>query len=176
VQLANFQSSGWWPLLRESQVDALGLRNTGMAVTIDIGMSKNIHPTNKQDVGRRLTLAARAIAYGEDLVYAGPLYRQLTCENGRLRVWFDHTAGGLDARGGGPLNGFLIAGEDGKFVAADARLEGETVVVSSAEVRRPVAVRYAWSDDPVGANLVNKAGLPASPFRTDDWPFEPTAP
>lgn len=175
VQLANFQSNGWWPLLRESQVEALGLRNTGMAVTIDIGMSKNIHPTNKQEVGRRLALAARAVAYGEDVIPSGPLYRQLTSENGRLRVWFDYAAGGLEARGGEPLNGFLIAGEDGKFVAAEARIEGDTVVVSSPEVKRPVAVRYAWADDPVTANLVNKAGLPASPFRTDGWP-DPVAP
>ncbi len=176
VQLANFQSNGWWPLLRESQVEALGLRNTGMAVTIDIGMSKDIHPTNKQEVGRRLALAARAIAYGEDVICSGPLYRQLTSENGRLRVWFDHAAGGLEARGGGPLSGFLIAGEDGRFVAAEAQIEGETVVVSHPEVKRPVAVRYAWSDDPVTANLMNKAGLPASPFRTDAAPDAVAAP
>jgi len=176
VQLANFQSNGWWPLLRESQVEALGLRHTGMAVTIDIGMSKDIHPTNKQEVGRRLALAARAIAYREDVIYSGPLFRQLTAENGRLRVWFDHAAGGLEARGGGPLTGFLIAGEDGKFLPAEARIEGETVVVSTPEVRRPVAVRYAWSDDPVSANLINQAGLPASPFRTDAAPDPVAAP
>jgi len=176
VQLANFQSSGWWPLLRESQVEALGLRSTGMAVTIDIGMSKDIHPTNKQEVGRRLALWARAVAHGESVICSGPLYRQLTAESGRLRVWFDQAVGGLDVRGGGSPRGFEIAGEDGRFVAADARLEGETVVVSSAEVKRPVAVRYAWTDDPVPANLMNKAGLPASPFRTGAWPFEPTAP
>jgi sialate O-acetylesterase len=169
VQLANFQSNGFWPLLRESQVEALGLRNTGMAVSIDIGNSQDIHPTNKQDLGRRLALAARAVAYGEDLVYSGPLYRQLTSESGRLRVWFDHASGGLAARGGGPLAGFTIAGEDGKFQAAETRLEGETVVVWSPQVSRPVAVRYAWADDPA-ANLINPAGLPASPFRTDAWP------
>ncbi len=172
VQLANFQTNGWWPLLRESQVEALALRHTGMAVTIDIGNSKDIHPTNKQEVGRRLALAARAIAYGEDVVYSGPLFRQLTAEEGRLRVWFDHATGGLEARGGGPLTGFTVAGADGKFVAAEARVDGQTVAVWSREVPRPVAVRYAWADDPA-ANLVNKAGLPASPFRTDSWLFAP---
>jgi sialate O-acetylesterase len=166
VQLANFKANPWWPVLRESQVDALELRNTGMAVIIDIGESKDIHPRNKQDVGLRLSLAARAIAYGEKLVYSGPMYRQMTTEGNRIRLWFDFVGAGLEARGGGPLKGFMIAGPDGNFVPADARIEGETVVVSSPAVSNPVAVRYAWEDDPV-CNLFNKDGLPASPFRTD---------
>lgn len=165
VQLANFKANPWWPLLRESQNDALELRNTGMAVIIDIGESKDIHPRNKQDVGLRLGLAARAIAYGEKLVYSGPMYRQMTTEGNRVRLWFDFVGSGLEARGG-PLKGFVIAGADGNFVPAEARIDGETVVVSSPSVANPVAVRYAWEDDPV-CNLYNKEGLPASPFRTD---------
>jgi sialate O-acetylesterase len=166
VQLANYKANPWWPLLRESQTDALELRNTGMAVIIDIGESKNIHPRNKQDVGLRLSLAARAIAYGEKLVYSGPMYRQMTVEGNRIRLWFDSVGAGLEARGGGALKGFTIAGPDGRFVSAEAQIDGDTVVVSSAEVPHPVAVRYAWEDDPV-CNLFNKDGLPASPFRTD---------
>jgi len=165
VQLANYKSSQWWPVLRESQTEALGLRDTGMAVTIDIGESKDIHPKNKQDVGRRLALAARHLAYQEPVEYSGPLYRQATPEGSQLRVWFTH-ADGLQAKGGGALTGFTIAGPDGNFVPADARIEGSTVVVSSQQVSDPVAVRYAWADDPV-CNLINQAGLPASPFRSD---------
>jgi len=136
-----------------------------MAVTIDIGESKDIHPKNKQDVGRRLALAARHLAYQEPVEYSGPLYRQATPEGSQLRVWFTH-ADGLQAKGGGALTGFTIAGPDGNFVPADARIEGSTVVVSSQQVSDPVAVRYAWADDPV-CNLINQAGLPASPFRSD---------
>jgi sialate O-acetylesterase len=166
VQLANFKSNAWWPVLRESQTETLGLRNTGMAVTIDIGESNDIHPKNKQDVGRRLALAALHVAYHGTEDYSGPMYRQATPEAGALRVWFTH-AGGMQARGGGPLTGFTIAGADGNFVAADANIEGDTVIVSSAQVSLPVAVRYAWADDPV-CNLINSAGLPASPFRSDE--------
>jgi sialate O-acetylesterase len=166
VQLANYKSNGWWPVLRESQTETLGLRNTGMAVAIDVGESKDIHPKNKQDVGLRLALAARHIAYHEPIEYSGPLYRQVTSEGSRLRIWFSH-AEALQTKGGGPLSGFTIAGADGNFVAADAVTEGSTVVVSNAAVGQPVAVRYAWDDDPV-CNLVNQAGLPASPFRSDE--------
>jgi sialate O-acetylesterase len=172
VQLANFKSNGNWPVLRESQTEALGLRHTGMAVIIDIGESKNIHPKNKQDVGLRLGLAARAVAYGEDIVYSGPLFRQLTTEGNRLRVWFEHVGGGLLSRGSSELSGFTIAGKDLDFVAAQAVIEGDTVVVSSPGVKAPVAVRYAWEDDPGVANLINKAGLPASPFRAGE-PIKP---
>lgn len=165
VQIANFKANPYWPIVRESQADALALRNTAMAVIIDIGESHDIHPKNKQEVGRRLSLAARKLAYGEQLEYSGPLFRQVTPEPGVLRVWFHH-AGGLAAAGGGALKGFTIAAGDGNFVPAEARLDGETVVVSAAEVPDPVAVRYGWADDP-DCNLVNGAGLPASPFRTD---------
>ncbi len=171
VQLANYDRLGEnadWPELRESQTAALGLANTGMAVTIDIGLSDNIHPRNKQDVGRRLALAARAVAYGErDLVYSGPLYRQMTTEDGKARLWFDFVGGGLEAHGG-ELKGFVIAGPDGRFMPAQARIDGKTVLVSNPEVSAPVAVRYDWENDPP-ATLFNKEGLPASPFRTDHW-------
>ena len=145
----------------------LSLPNTGMAVTIDIGMSNDIHPKNKQDVGLRLALAARHVAYRDAAVeFSGPVYRQATPENSALRVWFSH-ADGLQAKGGAALAGFTIAGADGKFVPADAKIDGATIVVSSPEVAAPTAVRYAWADDPV-CNLVNQAGLPAGPFRSDE--------
>ena len=164
VQLANFKANPYWPLLRESQTSTLELRNTAMAVIIDIGNSTDIHPTNKQDVGLRLSLAARAMVYGEKIEYSGPMFRSLAAEGNRLRVWFDHIGGGLQARGGGELTGFTVAGRDGNFVPAEAKIDGGTVLVSSAAVTDPVAVRYAWQDDP-GCNLINQEGLPASPFR-----------
>jgi len=170
VQLANYgrvPESSEWPELRESQTAALGLRNTGMAVTIDVGAPTDIHPRNKQDVGTRLALAARAIAYGDDqLVYSGPIFRQMTTENGNLRLWFDHVGSGLRLRDG--AKGFQVAGPDGVFHAAEAVLDGDTVVVSSSHVEKPIAARYAWQADPA-ASLFNLEGLPASPFRTDDW-------
>ena len=167
VQLANFGKvagvSGW-PELREAQLQTLRLKNTAMAVTIDIGDSADIHPKNKQDVGLRLALPARALAYGEKLVHSGPLYRQQTIEDGALRLFFDHVGSGLVARGG-ELKGFEIAGADGRFVAATARIDGATIVLSSPEVPLPTQARYGWADDPV-TTLANKEGLPASPFRT----------
>jgi sialate O-acetylesterase len=133
-----------------------------MAVTIDIGDPVDLHPKNKLDVGLRLALAAREIAYGEKIEWSGPLYRQLTQEDHALRVWFDH-ANGLAAKGGA-LVGFEIAGADGKYVSADATIDGSSVVVSSATVTNPVSVRYGWAASPT-CNLVNKEDLPASPFR-----------
>ncbi len=169
VQLANFAKApqGQWPELREAQTMTLALRNTGMAVSIDIGNPTDIHPRNKQDVGLRLGLAARAIAYNQKVVYSGPMYRQLTKDGNALRVWFDFTDGGLVAKGG-ELKSFEIAGSDGKFVAAQARIENNTVVVSSPDVANPVSVRYGWADSPE-CNLYNGEGLPASPFRTNRW-------
>jgi len=175
VQLANFMDTkeapgdSAWAELREAQTMTLDLPNTGMAVIIDIGDAKDIHPKNKQDVGKRLALWALANTYDKDVVYSGPLYRSMEKDGGRIVLHFDHCGGGLVARGGEPLKGFAIAGEDRKFVWADARIEGDTVVVDSSEVANPMAVRYAWADNPV-CNLFNKAGLPASPFRTDTWP------
>ncbi len=171
VQLANFSKTppqSEWPELREAQLMTLELRNTAMAVTVDIGDPVDIHPINKQDVGERLALGARRVAYGEDVVYSGPLFRQLTRQGTRLRVWFDHVGGGLNSKGGEGLRGFVISGDDKQFVEASARIDGSTVVVSSPRVANPVAVRYGWGDSPI-CNLYNAEGLPASPFRTDDW-------
>jgi len=166
VQLANYRApaDSAWPELREAQRQALSLRNTAMAVTIDIGTPENIHPPDKKTVGLRLSLAARALAYGEAIEYSGPLPRQVTTERGALRVWFDH-ASGLTARGG-VVHGFEIAGRQKKFVAAEARIEGGTVVVRSEAIERPAYLRYGWKDNP-DCNLFNSAGLPASPFQ---WP------
>ncbi len=175
VQLANFMqrkpepSESAWAELREAQLMALSLPNTAMAVIIDIGEANDIHPKNKQGVGHRLALAARAIVYGEDIEYSGPLFETMTIEGNKVRIRFSHVGGGLVAKGGGPLKGFAIAGVDRKFVWAQAKIEGDSVVVWSEKVPHPVAVRYAWADNPE-CNLYNKEGLPASPFRTDDWP------
>jgi len=177
VQLPNFrkpqtepsQDADAWPWLREAQAAALRLPAIGMAVAIDIGDAADIHPKNKLDVGRRLALAAMQTAYGKDVVGCGPLYESMKVEGHGVRVRFAHTGGGLAARGGGPLKGFAVAGADHKFVWADAAIDGDSVVVRSAEVAEPVAVRYAWADNPV-CNLVNAEGLPAAPFRTDPWP------
>jgi sialate O-acetylesterase len=170
VQLANFGKNApdsQWPELREAQAMTLQLANTGMAVTIDIGNPNDIHPTNKQDVGLRLGLAARAVAYGEKIPYSGPVFRRAVREGASLRLWFDHAEAGLSAKGG-ELRGFEIAGRDGKFTAAQARIDGSSVVVSSPDLREPVSARYAWAESPE-CNLYNSAGLPASPFRTYEW-------
>jgi sialate O-acetylesterase len=173
VQLASFMASkpepgdSKWAELREAQwLTAKTVPKTGLAVTIDIGDANDIHPKNKPEVGRRLALAARAIAYGEPIEYSGPSYRSMEVKDHAVRLQFDHLGGGLVARGGGPLKGFAVAGDDGRFVWADAAIEGDAVVVSSSKVDKPVAVRYAWADNP-DCNLYNKAGLPAPPFRTD---------
>jgi sialate O-acetylesterase len=167
VQIANWNTApdALWPVVRNAQRQALALRNTGMAVTIDIGDPDDIHPKNKQDVGLRLALAARAITYGERVEWSGPLYRQVTSEEHALRVGFDH-ADGLMAKGG-TLTGFEVAGADGKYLPADGRIEGSSVVVSSAAVPIPISVRYGWAANP-NCNLFNKEGLPASPFQAPD--------
>ncbi|HOX08297.1 MAG TPA: sialate O-acetylesterase [Planctomycetota bacterium] len=168
VQLANYVSVGTWAGLREAQTMALAEPATGMAVAIDIGDPEDIHPRNKQEVGRRLALAAEHVAYGKELVYSGPLYRSHNVEGAAIRVKFDHVGGGLKAKGGESLKGFTLAGADRKFAAAEARIDGSDVVVSVQGVTKPAAVRYAWTDNPT-CNLYNKEGLPASPFRTDAW-------
>lgn len=174
VQLANYmerkvepQESNWAEL-REAQLQTLFLENTGMAVTIDIGEAKDIHPKNKQEVGSRLALAARAQTYGEAIPYSGPVYESYQIEGDQIRIRFSHTSNGLKSKGDAQLQGFAIAGPDHRFYWANAVIEGNEVVVSSPEVKFPVAVRYAWSDNPL-CNLYNGADLPASPFRTDDW-------
>jgi sialate O-acetylesterase len=166
VQIANFKTGpdSNWANLRDQQRKTLGLRNTAMAVTIDIGNPDDIHPTDKLDVGLRLALAARALTYGETtLEYSGPIFRQATPEAGRIRAWFDH-AHGLTAKGG-ELTSVEVAGADGKFVAAKATVEGETIVASSPDVQNPVAIRYGWASSPE-CNLFNGDGLPASPFSS----------
>jgi sialate O-acetylesterase len=165
VQLPNFKAGAKsaWPELREAQLETLALRNTGMAIALDQGTPDNIHPPHKQQVAARLSLAARAIAFGEAIEYSGPLFREATPENTQIRVWFDHTAGGLRAKG--DLQGFEVAGSDHKFSAATARIDGLTVLASNPSVEAPQYVRYAWSDNP-DATLFNGAGLPASPFRS----------
>lgn len=186
VQLANFQAlkrepgESAWAELREAQTMTLSLPNTGMAVTIDIGEAEDIHPRNKQDVGLRLALPALAKLHGfKNLVYSGPVYRSMIIEKNQIRISFEHVGGGLVVHGK-KLEGFSIAGKDPsspkgsavaskKFVWADAKIEGNTVVVSSPHVSSPVAVRYGWAENPP-CNLFNSSDLPASPFRTDKWP------
>lgn len=174
VQLASFmQRTGQpeesaWAELREAQTQTLNLENTGMAVTIDIGDADDIHPKNKQEVGRRLSLIALNQTYGKGNVYSGPVYSHTRLRNNEIEVYFRHTDGQLVAQGA-ELKGFTIAGADHKFHPAKARIVNDKVVVSSEEVPFPVAVRYGWANNP-DCNLYNKAGLPASPFRTDDWP------
>ncbi len=172
VQLANwgiYNPTVNWPELREAQLMTLSLPKTGMAVTIDIGDGSDIHPKNKQEVGYRLALAAQAIAYGRDVVYSGPIYDSMAVEGNKTRLRFKYVYGGLVAKNSASaLTGFEIAGDDHKFVAAHAKIDGDTVVVRSESVPHPVAVRYAWGMNP-WCNLYNRAGLPASPFRTDKW-------
>jgi sialate O-acetylesterase len=164
VQIASFHAGpqNHWPDVREAQREALELVNTAMAVTIDIGDANNIHPADKQDVGHRLALAARALSYGEPVEFSGPLFQSMSLEGSQVRLYFDHAAGGLVAKGK-DLTGFEIAGEDGQFVPASAAIDGATVVLSNPGVPAPVQARYGWSDNPA-CNLFNQAGLPASPF------------
>ncbi|TKB99081.1 sialate O-acetylesterase [Pedobacter cryophilus] len=174
VQLANFRvrneepiPTDSWTMLREAQTMALKLPYTGMAVAIDIGDAKDIHPKNKQDVGKRLYLAASHVAYNKSVVYSGPIYDGMIVNKDKAEVSFKHVGKGLTSNDG-PLTAFEIAGADKKFYWADAEIVGDKIVLSSKEVSKPVAVRYAWSTNPA-ASLFNKEGLPASPFRTDDW-------
>lgn len=167
VQLANYRTNGNWPVLRESQSATLELANTGQALAIDVGNPTDIHPTNKQTVGHRLALAAREHTYGEHIVSTGPTYRQMTTAGATARIWYDNAGAGLEPHGES-LTGFAVAGADQKFYPATAKIVGTTVVLSSPQVTEPKAVRYAWADDPA-ANLYNRDGLPAVPFRTDNW-------
>ena len=170
VQLANFNSNGTWAELREAQTMTLSLKNTGQAVITDVGHPTDIHPRDKQTVGYRLALAARKVAYGEKkLVYSGPMYKSMKAEDGKIRITFDCFGSELTAKGNEPVKGFIIAGADKEFVPAGARIEGNSVVVWSDAVKNPVAVRYAWEDNP-DCNLFNKEGIPANSFRTDEWP------
>jgi sialate O-acetylesterase len=173
VQLANYKKvndepvASDWAELRDAQLQTLSIPNTGMAVTIDVGDAVDIHPKNKQDVGKRLALIALAKTYGVKTPYSGPMVQSQKINGNSIKLTFKFADKGLKAKSGA-LKGFAIAGADQKFHWAEANIKGKQIVVSSKEVPNPVAVRYAWADNPV-CNLVNGAGLPASPFRTDDW-------
>jgi len=157
-----------WPVVREAELLACRLPNVAVAVTIDNTEPGEIHPKNKQEVGRRLALAARHVAHGEDLVYSGPIYKSMRTQGSKIELTFDHVHAGLTAKGG-QLTGFEIAGGDRRFLQAQADVRGDKVVVWHDQVSKPASVRYGWDNDP-NCNLYNKDGLPASPFRTDDWP------
>jgi sialate O-acetylesterase len=177
VQLANYMEpvevpqESSWAGLREAQTMALTLPKTGMAVIIDIGEAKDIHPKDKDNVGYRLSLAAQKVTYGKDIVYSGPTYKSMEVSGNSITLEFSNTGSGLMVKDKyGYLKSFMIAGADKKFVWARATVvPGNKVIISSDAVKNPVAVRYAWADNPDDANLYNKEGLPASPFRTDNW-------
>ncbi|GAC1451910.1 MAG: sialate O-acetylesterase [Chitinophagaceae bacterium] len=176
VQLANFMKADSlpaqsdWAELREAQNMALQLPQTGQAVIIDIGDAADIHPKNKQDVGYRLALAAEKVVYNKEVVYSGPVYQSMKTDGNKIILQFTHTGSGLLARDKyGYLKGFAIAGSDQHFVWANALIDGDKIIVYSNAVQNPVAVRYAWGNNPDDADLYNKEGIPASPFRTDTW-------
>ncbi len=175
VQLAPFDpivkepvESDWAELRKAQLLTSQTVPKVGLAVITDLGDEKDIHPQRKREVGLRLALAAKALAYGQSLVYSGPIYEQMTIDGNKVILNFKHVGGGLVAKDG-ELTGFTIAGEDKKFYNAAAKIEGQTVVVSSDKVPNPKAVRYGWAKYSIG-NLWNTEGLPASPFRTDDFP------
>ncbi len=177
VQLSSFKALGGdsqngstWAELREAQQRALALPRTGQAIAIDIGNTNDIHPRNKQDVGKRLAAIALADSYGRDVVYSGPVYRKHRVDGSRVFIDFDHLGGGLEAKAdAGGLVGFEVAGGDRVFHPAQATIRGNQIIVTSPAVQKPKAVRYAWADDAGTSNLFNKEGFPAAPFRTDDW-------
>ncbi len=175
VQLPNFvevnveDTKYDWAYFRESQLKALAIPNTGMAVTIDVGEYNDIHPKHKKPVGYRLALAAEKVAYGEkNIVYSGPIYKSMKIEGSKIVLSFSNTGSGLVAKGGGKLKCFEICGIDDEFYPAEAKIENNKVIVFSDKVTEPVAVRYAWANNPEEVNFYNKEGLPASPFRTSD--------
>jgi sialate O-acetylesterase len=175
VQLANFMAptdqpvNSEWAELRDAQKQTLSLKNTGMAVIIDAGEEKDIHPKNKQDVGIRLAYAALAKTYGQKIPFSGPMYKSQQIIGNKITLSFTSTDGGLKVKNGTALKGFEIAGADQKFHWAKATIQGNQVVVNSDAVASPVAVRYAWANNPP-STLYNGADLPASPFKTDNWP------
>jgi sialate O-acetylesterase len=176
VQLPNFMEAkdqpveSNWAMFREAQTQVLKLPATGMAVAIDIGEWNDIHPLNKLDVGKRLALAAEKVAYAEkNVAYSGPIYKSMKIKGNRIIIEFAHKGSGLIAHGNPELKQFSIAGDDKKFIWASAMIKKNKVIVWNDKINKPVAVRYAWADNPQGANLYNTEGLPASPFRTDTW-------
>src|SRR5205807_3920550 len=170
MKIENEPKESQWAELREAQLlTSLNVPKTALAVITDVGDPLDIHPRKKEPVGARLALAARALANGEDIEYSGPIYREMKVEGTKIHLSFDHLGSGLIAKGGN-LIGFTIAGADHKSVNAEADIQDDKVVVGSPDVPQPVAVRYGWANFPTG-NLWNKADLPASPFRTDDFPM-----
>jgi sialate O-acetylesterase len=176
VQLANHYEEtavpkeSTWAELREAQAMTLALPNTGMAAAIDIGEANDIHPKNKLDVGKRLAIAAMKVAYDKQVVATGPTYSKMQVNGNSIVIEYDNVGGGLISKDKyGYVRGFQVAGEDKKFYWATASIEGDAVIVHCKEVSKPVAVRYAWSDNPGLLDLYNKEGLPAIPFRTDKW-------
>jgi sialate O-acetylesterase len=169
LAVRNEPTESKWAELREAQwMTAENDPHSGLADTSDIGDAKSAHPMNKQEVGRRLALIALAKTYGRDVVYSGPMYASMKVEGDKVRLSFNHVHGGLVAKPEAPLKGFAVAGKDRQFVWAQAKIDGDTVVVWNDEIHEPAAVRYAWANNPV-CNLFNVEGLPAVPFRTDDW-------
>lgn len=173
VQLPGYEQkyapSGAWAVLREAQLQALKLPNCGLVVTIDVGDPHDIHPADKLTVGNRLARAALGFVYKQPgIVPFGPIFDSMEIKNGSIRLQFQHAGSGLTGSPDGRVAGFTVAGRDHKFVAAEARIEGGSVIVSSAVIADPIAARYGWADNPV-CTLRNREGLPASPFRTDDW-------
>jgi sialate O-acetylesterase len=173
VQLPNFMDANYlpsesqWAEFRDAQLRCLPVPNSAMAVTIDLGEWNDLHPDRKKDVGDRLALAALKLAYGENIVYSGPIYQSASVEGNKITISFSNVGGGLITNDGEGLTYFAIAGADKKFVWAKAKIDGDKVIVWNDDVPNPMYVRYAWADNPGGANLYNKEGLPASPFRTD---------
>jgi sialate O-acetylesterase len=176
VQLANFMKADSlpvqsdWAELREAQNMTLQLPLTGQAVITDVGEANDIHPKNKQDVGYRLALAAEKVVYKKDIVYSGPVYQSMKADGNKIVLQFTNTGSGMLAKDNyGYLKGFAIAGADQHFVWANATIDGDKIIVYSSSVANPVAVRYAWANNPDDANLYNRENIPASPFRTDTW-------
>ncbi len=169
VQISPFNYGGVnAAFLREAQQQTTVLDHTGMVVTMDIGNLTDIHPKNKQEVGRRLALLALSNDYGRETIASGPVLRETDFQDGSVRLSFDHTGGGLATSDGQPPSHFFVAGDDQNFHPAAAVIDRDTIVVSSKEVAQPKAVRFAFTSD-AQPNLINKAGLPASSFRTDRW-------
>ncbi len=173
AQLPNFMDVSYlpsesnWAELREAQLKALSEPNTAMTVNIDLGEWNDIHPDDKKDVGERMALAALKLAYNNDIVYSGPIYNDYEIKGNKVIISFTHIGGGLITNDGGALSEFAIAGEDKQFVWANAKIEGDKVVVWNDAIANPKYVRYAWADNPDNPNLYNKEGLPASPFETE---------
>ncbi len=175
VQLPNFKPrrdvpvEDNWAELREAQLMALQVTGTGLAITIDLGNPLDVHPSRKYEVGRRLALWALGTEYEKDIVYSGPLYESMEIKDGLASLKFIHTGDSLIAKDGPSLRGFAMAGEDGKFYWAEAKIVNQEVILTCDKVPSPVAVRYGWQGNP-DCNLYNSANLPASPFRSDQWP------